>query len=226
MHEKNDIHLLERLAQAVVELDKVTVKGLSARILEAGLDPRRAVAEGLTEGMRRAGERYRQGDYYVPEVLVAADAMEAGLQILSSALEALSAEEPPRGSVLICTAQGDIHEIGKNIVRVIFRAHGFRVKDLGVNVSVEQILEEQAATHHDIVGISCFLSTSAMGVPDAIKRLKRYHPDTLVMLGGAAVNAEVASSFGADGYADSAIDAAEEALRLLADRRLVQPISR
>jgi methylmalonyl-CoA mutase cobalamin-binding domain/chain len=223
MREKNDIHLLDRLAQAIVELDGGTVKGLAARTLEAGLDPRCVVAEGLAEGMRRVGERYRQGDYYVPEVLVAADAMEAGLQILSPALETLSAEEPPRGSVLICTAQGDIHEIGKNIVRIILRAYGFRVKDLGVNVSVEQILEEQAAAHHDIVGVSCFLSTSAMGVPNAIRRLKRYHPDTLVMLGGAAVNAEVARTFGADGYADSAIDAAEEAIRLLANRRPVQP---
>ncbi|MGB9847360.1 MAG: B12-binding domain-containing protein, partial [Desulfotomaculales bacterium] len=144
--------LLEKLASGVVNFDEEQVREAATEWLGLGLDPNKAVFEGLVKGMQECGRLYEEQEYFVPELLMCADALYAGLDILKPHMK--SEEAGVRGQVVMGVVQGDVHDIGKNLVKVMFEAAGFVVHDLGRDVPLEKFVEEQLRTDSDIVALS------------------------------------------------------------------------
>jgi methylmalonyl-CoA mutase cobalamin-binding domain/chain len=198
-------------------MDTETAVELSRRVLQLGIDPRDAIAHGLTTAMDTVGGLYADQEYFVPELLLCADALYAALDILKPHVKADETET--KGRIILGVVEGDIHDIGKNLVKVMFDATGWTVYDLGYNVKLERFVEEQVRTDADIVALSALLTTSMVAMPRVIQMVKAQSPNTLVIVGGAPVNRDIAERYGADGYADNAADAVSEAKRLLEAQR-------
>ncbi len=203
---------LERIAMHLAEGHAAAVGALVAEVLDAGVDARRILEDGLIPGMAVVGRRFRDNEIFVPEVLVAARAMKAGLAHLEPIFAA--AGIPPVGTVVLGTVKGDIHDIGKNLVAMMLRGAGFRVVDAGVDVASQAFVEAAAAHGAQLVGLSALLTTTMSRMPETIAALRQALPEVRVMVGGAPVSREYASSIGAHGWAANAADAVDEALRL------------
>jgi corrinoid protein of di/trimethylamine methyltransferase len=210
--------LLNRLKEGVVNFDEDLVKKTSEEVLENGLDAYDAVMNGLAVGMEKVGELYDKQEYFVPEMLMAADALYIGLEILRPHIKK---EESGggRGQVVIGTVQGDVHDIGKNLVKLMFEIGGFTVHDLGRDVPLEKFVEEQIKTDAEIVALSAMMTTTMMGMKKVVEMIKSKNPDVAIMLGGAPLTKDIAGLFGADGYADSAGNALQEAIKMIAQLR-------
>src|SRR5271166_1539475 len=188
-------------------------------LLGRGWTPYRVLTEALVEGMRIVGEDFRDGILFVPEVLLSANAMKAGMAILRPLLAATGA--PRVGKMVIGTVKGDIHDIGKNLVAMMMEGAGFEVVDLGVNNGVEKYLEAIEKHQPDIVGMSALLTTTMpymKVVIDALKA-KGLRNDHIVLVGGAPLNEAFAQSIGADAYCRDASAAVETARALIARRQ-------
>jgi methylmalonyl-CoA mutase cobalamin-binding domain/chain len=144
-----------------------------------------------------------------------ADALYAGLGILKPAIEASGRTSEVKGSIVLGVVEGDVHDIGKNLVKLMFEVAGWTVYDLGKDVPLDKFVEEQIRTESDVVGISALMTTSMLNMPEVIRRLRAKNPKVRIMLGGAPVNPEVAEKYGADGYAKDAGTAVDEAINLL-----------
>ncbi|MCL6557451.1 MAG: corrinoid protein [Firmicutes bacterium] len=205
--------LLEKLAQGVVNYDEEGVRAAATEWLGLGLDPNKAVFEGLVKGMQECGRLYEEQEYFVPELLMCADALYAGLDILRPYMK--SEEAGVRGQVVMGVVQGDVHDIGKNLVKVMFEAAGFVVHDLGRDVPLEKFVEEQLRTDSDIVALSAMMTTTMVGMKNIIKAIKEKNPRAKIMIGGAPVTEDIADKFGADGYAKDASNALKEAINMI-----------
>ncbi|HAF70821.1 MAG: Cobalamin B12-binding domain protein [Acetothermia bacterium 64_32] len=209
--------MLEKLKQAVLEGDSERAAQLTKEALEKGLEPERILNDALVAAMEVVGEEYERGDRYVPEMLISAEAMKAAMEVLRP--ELVAAGVKPRGKVVIGTVEGDLHDIGKNLVAMMLEGAGFEVVDLGTEVTAERFV--QAAREHraDIVGMSALLTTTMTHMPEVIEALKRegLRDGIKVMVGGAPVTQEYAERIGADGYAPDAASAVELAKRLLGE---------
>lgn len=205
--------LLKGLYDAVVAFDEKATTELSKEALEEGIDAYTAIMKGLAAGMEKVGELYANHEYFVPELLSCADAFYAGLEILRPHLKL--EETKAKAQIVLGVVQGDIHDIGKNLVKIMFDAAGWVVHDLGKNVKLERFVEEQQRTNAEIVGLSALMTTSMLAIPKVIGMIKEKNPDVLVMVGGAPLNQEIAIRYGADGYAENAGTAVQEAVRLL-----------
>lgn len=214
--------LLKSLALGVVEFDEELVRTSSQRVLDEGLNAYDAVMNGLAAGMEKVGELYDQQEYFVPELLMAADALYVGLDILKPHIKAEDIGTSARGQVVIGTVQGDVHDIGKNIIKMMFEVAGFTVHDLGRDVPLEKFVEEQLKTDSEIVALSAMMTTTMMGMKKVIQMIKEKNPNVQIMLGGAPVTSDVATLFGADGYAESAGNAVQEAVKMIANLRKLQ----
>ncbi|MFC1919919.1 cobalamin-dependent protein [Chloroflexota bacterium] len=192
---------------------------LSHIALEQGVDPNRAVIEGLAIGMTEVGDLYSDKVYFVPELLLCSDALYAGLNILRLAILASGAKTETKGSIVIGVVEGDIHDIGKNLVKVMFEAAGWAVYDLRRDVKLSRFVEEQARTNSEIIGLSALTTTSMLAMQQAILMIRANNPNIRIMVGGAPINQDVAQRFGADGYAPSAATAVKEAMRLIEPKR-------
>lgn len=183
--------------------------------------PERVLKEALVEGMRIVGIDFRDGILFVPEVLLAANAMKAGMTILRPLLAETGAK--PVGKVVIGTVKGDIHDIGKNLVGMMMEGAGFEVIDLGINTDVEEYLAALAEHEPDILGMSALLTTTMPYMKLVIDTLvdKGLRDDYIVLVGGAPLNQEFGDAIGADAYCRDAAVAAETATRLIAARRTV-----
>ncbi len=148
-----------------------------------------------------------------------ADALYAGLNVLKPHIESDEGQNDVRGTVLLGVVEGDVHNIGKNIVKMMFEAAGFNVHDLGEDVPVEKFIEEQRQLNADIVCISALMTTTMTGIKRVIKELKLANPKVKIMIGGAPVSQEIADEWGADGYGQDASSALDEALKLIATLR-------
>lgn len=210
--------IFKRLSDGVVEFKDEAVRQAAQEVLEHRIDIVEAILKGLSEGMTRAGELFKQREYYVPEILMCADAMEEGMKILRPHLTAAERRET-RGKVLLGTVEGDIHSIGKDLVRLMLDVNGFEVVDLGVDVPLKRFVEEQTRIRPDIVGLSALMTTTMMAMKKLIPMLKENAPDIPVMVGGAPLTDQVARMFGADGYAADAVAACELAASLMARKR-------
>ena len=207
--------ILKKLHETVVQFEEEEVVKWAKIALEEGVDPFVATMDGLAEGMMEAGEKFNQKEYFVPELLMCADALYAGLDILKPAIQASGRKSEVKGSIVLGVVEGDVHDIGKNLVKLMFEVAGWTVYDLGKDVPLDKFVEEQIRTESNVVGISALMTTSMLNMPEVIKRLRAKNPKVRIMIGGAPVNPEVAEKYGADGYAKDAGTAVDEAMKLL-----------
>jgi corrinoid protein of di/trimethylamine methyltransferase len=210
-----DDELLTQIHQDLYDGMKEEVTEAVQILLARGWTPYDALTQGLVEGMRIVGVDFRDGILFVPEVLMAANAMKAGMAILRPLLVETGA--PKLGKMVIGTVKGDIHDIGKNLVCMMMEGAGFEVVDLGINTDVDRFLEALEAHRPDILGMSALLTTTMPYMKVVIDTLKAkgLRDDVIVLVGGAPVNEAFAESVGADAYCRDAAVAVETAKRLL-----------
>lgn len=212
--------ILKKLAEAVVEFDEDMAKEFSQIAIDEGLNAFEAIMHGMAAGMETVGDLYDQQEYFVPELLMAADAMYVGLDILKPHIRKEDVKN--MGQVVIGTVQGDVHDIGKNIIKLMFEVGGFEVHDLGRDVPLEKFVEEQLKTDAEIVAMSAMMTTTMTGMKKVIEMIKEKNPNVAIMLGGAPVTKDTADLFGADGYAESAGNAVQEAIKMISSLRKLQ----
>jgi corrinoid protein of di/trimethylamine methyltransferase len=211
--------LLEALKQGVIDFDEDVVRETAKVVISEGVDPYRAVFEGMLDGMNEVGRLYEEQEYFVPEMLMCADALYAGLDILKPHLPQ---NKGKRGTVVMGVVQGDVHDIGKNIVKMMFDAAGFEVHDLGRDVPLEKFVEEQLNTNSDLVCLSAMMTTTMAGMKEIIEAIKAKNPRCKIMIGGAPVSEAIADKWGADGYAKDANNALKDALKMIQSLRELQ----
>ena len=199
----------DALVEAVIKGDGGLVESEANKALSEGAEPRDIIAEGLIGGMDVVGERFRAGEMFIPEVMMSANAMHKGLDIVKPLL-AKSDQKAP-GKVVIGTVAGDIHDIGKRIVSLLLEGNGFEVIDLGVDVQNESLIQAVEEYNPDILGMSALLTTTmpSMGVVIDLLKEKKIRDKVKIIVGGASVSQEFADSIGADGYAPEAGSAVE-----------------
>lgn len=205
--------LISGLYEAVINMDEDTARELSQAAVDEGVDAYFAITNGLTVAMEKVGELYSTHVYFVPELLLCADALYAGLDVLRPHIK--SADSQDRRRLIIGTVEGDIHDIGKNLVRVMFEAASWEVVDLGRDVQLRRFAEEQERFHAHVVALSALMTTSMLAMPKAIEMIKGVDENVAVLVGGAPLNRGIAESYGADGYASDAGQAVREADRIL-----------
>ena len=212
--------ILKKLAECVVEFDEDGAKEWAQKALDSGMDAFEAIMDGLAAGMEKVGDLYDQHEYFVPELLMSGDALYAGLDVLKPHIKKESVKN--MGQVVIGTVQGDVHDIGKNIIKLMFEVGGFDVHDLGRDVPLEKFVEEQLRTDSEIVAMSAMMTTTMVGMKKVIEMIKEKNPNVAIMLGGAPVTQDVADLWGADGYAEKAGNAVQEAIRMIGQLRKLQ----
>lgn len=208
--------LFKEMAKAVIDGDEERTVTLAKEALEEGVDPTEAIEKGLAEGMKEVGRRFEKLEVYLPEMIISADAMTAGVEIFRQHLLARGGETPKK-TVLLGTIQGDVHDIGKNIVKIMLESNGFKVYDLGRDVPVFDFIEKVKELSPDIIGVSALMTTTMVYMPKLIEALKeeKLREKVKVMVGGAPVLPEWAKKIGADGYGESAMEAVRVAKRLV-----------
>ncbi|MBI4011627.1 MAG: corrinoid protein [Candidatus Rokubacteria bacterium] len=214
-----------RIARALILGDKETVARMTREGLDLGLDPKEIIFKGLIPGMDVVGEKFRRNEYYVPQVLLSARAMYAGLDLLKPLLTAAAASEY-LGTVVIGTAQGDLHDIGKNLVAMMLEGAGFRVVNLGRDVAPDAFCKAVEEHGANIVGISALMTTTMPAMKRTIDALAKagLRERVKVMIGGAPVSQAFADEIGADGYARDSSLAVAKAKQLVGSA--VGPVSR
>jgi 5-methyltetrahydrofolate--homocysteine methyltransferase len=189
------------LAQALDQGDREKTVELTKKALDDGTNPQDIISKGLQAGMAAVGEKFSSGEYFLPDMLMAARAMKAALEVLGPALEKTGI--PTIGKVVIGTVEGDMHDIGKNVVATFLSGNGFEVFDLGNNVSVQKFIDEVKERGPDILGMSALLTTTMPVMGRVIEALGKVglRASVKVVVGGAPVTQDYASYIGADGYA-------------------------
>lgn len=206
--------IIERLKTGVIEFDEDMVREAAQEALEEGMDAYDAIMSGLAAGMDVVGELFQANEYFVPEVLMCADALYVGLDILRPHI-VFDPEKQVKGVVIIGTVEGDIHDIGKNLVKMMFEIAGFTIYDLGRDVPLDEFVEKYVETGADIVCMSAMMTTTMVGMPIVIEKLRAKNPNVKIMIGGAPISADIAEKWGADGYGSDAPNALQEALNLV-----------
>ncbi len=199
---------LQQLADAVINMDIAEVPGMVRSCLAERLAPADILTRGLSRGMRTVGERFRDGIAFMPEVLVSCDAYYAGLRILEPLLAAAEGM-PTRGKMVLGTIHGDIHTVGKDVAVPVFRAAGFEVIDLGVDVPDERFVEAVRTHRPQLVGLGTYMTATFMHTRETVEALKRagMRDQVKVICGGPAVDARTARTLGADDASDNAWEA-------------------
>ena len=208
--------IYEKLAQAVLEGEPEEAEELAKHALEQGVDPLACINQGLLKGIQEVGDLFSKGEYYLPELIIGADAMKAALDVLEPALVGGQKREVV-GQVVLGTVEGDLHEIGKTLVGTMLTANGFKVTDIGVDKKPEDFIAAIKETQADIVGASALLTTTMLQQEKLIRALEEagLRDQVKVMVGGAPVTDQFAEKIGADGYAEDAISAVNLAFRLV-----------
>lgn len=203
--------ILEEISEFLQKGKRKNVKALIEQALEEGIDPKIILKEGLMSGMSIIGGKFKREEVFVPDVMMAARAMNVGLSILEPKL--VEAGNEPIGRVVIGTVQGDLHDIGKNLTAMLLKGAGFEIYDMGVDVSAEAFLEKAEEVNADIIGLSALLSTTMPQMKEVIDLLKEKNlrDKYIVMIGGAPITNEFAEEIGADYYTPDAASAAEVA---------------
>jgi corrinoid protein of di/trimethylamine methyltransferase len=218
MATKDELH--ERLKNGVIQFQEDEVKQAAQEVVDNKYEALDAIMNGLAAGMEVVGELYDRQEYFVPEVLMCADALYGGLDILRPHVP--EKREGIKAQVVIGSIQGDVHDIGKNLVKMMFDVAGWEVHDLGRDVPLEKFVQEQMRTDSEVVAMSAMMTTTMLGMKKVIKMIKEKNPNVAIMLGGAPVTKEVANLFGADGYAESAGNAVSEGIKMIARLRQMQ----
>ena len=199
--------------QAVIGFDEDKAVELTRAELEGGTDIQAILNEGLIAPMDEVGRLFSEGQLFVPEMLMAAQAMKAGLAIIKPLLA--ETDSKPRGTVIIGTVKGDLHDIGKNLVAMMLEGAGFNVTDLGVDVESGRFASEALSGKADLVALSALLTTTMPAMEETVSTLKEQGAGVRTIIGGAPVTRSFADKIGADGYAEDAPSAVDLARRLL-----------
>jgi trimethylamine corrinoid protein len=207
--------IFEQLRRAVMDGDEEAAVAAATAAVDTGIDPQRAIMEGLAAGMAEMGSLYEAGECYVPELMVASEALYAGLGILQPLVVAEADGADRRGVVVIGVVQGDIHDIGKNLVKMMLEVNGLEIHDLGRDVEMERFIEEAKRVDADLLCLSALMTTTIIAIKDYMPEFKTKLPGTKIMIGGAPLNQPLADEWGADGYGENAMEAARVARRLL-----------
>ena len=209
---------LNTIKEAVIGGKHGEIKWLVQHALDAGLDPGAIVNDALIAAMDVVGKDFSDGRIFVPEMLVSAVTMKAGLDVVKPRLA--GGESQARGTILMATVKGDLHDIGKNLVSMMLEGAGFKVMDLGVDLSVEKLIDQVKALQPDILGLSALLTTTMPEMQKVIGELKAQglRDKVKVLVGGAPVDRAFAEKIGADGYGANATEAVELARRFAGAR--------
>jgi 5-methyltetrahydrofolate--homocysteine methyltransferase len=204
-----------KLYNAILEGDVAGAKDGVQTALDAGLEPGNILAEGMIAAMKEVGRLFEEGEYYVPEMLIAARAMQAGLGLLKPYL--VQSDVKSAGKVAIGTVKGDLHDIGKNLVALMLEGAGFEVKDLGVDVSPEKFIEAISEGGAEIIALSALLTTTMPNMKTTIETIQQagLRDKVKIIIGGAPVTQDYANQVGADGYSADASRAVSLAQSLM-----------
>ncbi|MHC4332583.1 MAG: cobalamin-dependent protein [Planctomycetota bacterium] len=205
---------LKALADAVVRGDQSGAVELTKAALAAGVAVKSILDEGLIGGMDILAGRWKRNEVYIPEVLIAARAMKTAMEVLEPELAKAGIE--PVGKFMIGTVQGDLHDIGKNLVAMMMKGAGFKVTDIGIDVPAEKFVEQVKSSGVQVVGMSALLTTTMPAMEKTLKAMKEAGVAAKVMVGGAPVTQAYADKIGADGYAADAATAVDVAKKLIA----------
>jgi 5-methyltetrahydrofolate--homocysteine methyltransferase len=208
--------ILKKLSHSVIEGQKKEVLALTKEALDMGLSPNQVVQEGLIPGVQKVGELFSQGEYYLPEMIIASNAMQGALGILEPLISG-KRDLFHSGKFLMATVKGDIHDIGKNIVVMMLKGSGWEVTDLGVDVGQEKVCAAIQAGDYDILGLSTLLTVTMPAAAAIIEAIKKagLREKVKIMIGGAPVTQEFAEKIGADEYGKDAWEAVTKARRLI-----------
>lgn len=211
--------IFSQLAQSLIDGEPEATADLTRQALDAGIEPLAVIREGLVPGMNVVGEKFSCGDYFLPDLIIAADGMQKAMELLEPELRARQQAVESAGTVVIGTVKGDIHEIGKSLVGTMLSANGFKVFDLGVDVPTAAFVNKVKETGANLVGLSALLTTTMTMQREVIQALAAagLRDQVKVMVGGAPVTRSWAHEIGADGYAEDAMGAVQAA-RLLAGK--------
>ncbi len=204
----------EDIAEHLMKGKAADVKALVSQALDAGSAPADVLNQGLLAGMSVIGERFKKNEVYVPEVLIAARAMKAGMEILQPRLTDAGVE--PIATAVVGTVKGDLHDIGKNLVCMMLEGAGFRVVDVGIDVDPQKFVEAARENKASVIGISALLTTTMTNMKSIVDAVKESGVAAKGMIGGAPVTQAFCDEIGADGYAPDAASAADLAKALLA----------
>ena len=205
--------MFEDLQKAVFEGNEEESLNLTTKYLKEGKKPEEIIKEGLVAGMNVVGVRFKAYEMYLPEVIMSANAMKKSMELLKPLIA--EANVASMGKILIATIEGDMHDIGKNLVLMMLEGAGFEMVDLGVDVPITKIADEAAKNGVQLVGISALLTTTMLAMEHAIKEIKKRDPKIKVMVGGAPLTIEFAEKIGADGFAPDALRAIDLAKNLI-----------
>jgi len=205
---------LKALAEAIIKGDQNAAVDITRAALDEGTSAEGVLNGGLIAGMDVVGARFKKNEIYIPEVLIAARAMKMAMEILEP--ELVKAGVKPVGKLLIGTVQGDLHDIGKNLVAMMLKGAGFEVVDLGVDVGPEKFVEQAKAADAQLIGMSTLLTTTMPSMEKTLKALKDAGVSAKVVIGGAPVTQGYADKIGADGYSPDAASAVDIAKSLVA----------
>ncbi len=209
--------LFTEMAQSITDGEAEKAAELAQKSIELGIDPLEAINNGFVKGVNFVGDQFSCGNMFLPELVMAGEAMKSAVAVLEPELARRGSERKMLGKVVLCTVEGDIHEIGKTLVGTMLSATGFQVYDMGVDVPVMKVVEKAREVGADIVAMSALLTTTMVHQRDVIEALEDIgmRAKVKVMVGGAPVTQDWVKQIGADGYSEDAIGAARVAKQLL-----------
>jgi corrinoid protein of di/trimethylamine methyltransferase len=209
--------LFQKMSQSILDGDSDTAVALANQAIQAGIDPLEAISNGFVLGVNQVGENFANGQAFLPELVMAGEAMKAAVTTLEPEMQKRGTSRQMLGKVVLATVEGDIHEIGKTLVGTMLSASGFQVYDLGVDVTSARIIEKVKEVDADIVGLSALLTTTMVKQKEVIDELDKLglRKKVKVMVGGAPVTKEWVQKIEADGYSEDAIGAVGLAKQLM-----------
>ena len=209
--------ILEGLKEAVIKFDIDNIKALAENALSQGVSAYEGVSNGMAKGMDVVGQKYQLGEFFLPELVMAGETFKEGMKVFGAHLK--PSEIAAQGRIVIGTVEGDLHDIGKNIVASMVEASGFEVHDLGVDVTADHFLTEAREASADVVAMSALLSTTFPHMKEVVDAIRKAGLSSKIIVGGAPLNTETAKSLGADGYGRDAVEGANICKQWAATRK-------
>jgi corrinoid protein of di/trimethylamine methyltransferase len=209
--------LFQKMAQSIIDGDSDAAADLARESITAGVDPLKAIMDGYVVGVNKVGETFACGEVFLPELVMAGDAMKAAVTVLEPEMARRGTQRTMLGKVVLSTVEGDIHEIGKSLVGTMLSASGFEVFDLGVDVKSERIIDKAVEVGANIIAVSALLTTTMVKQKEIVEMLdsEGLHGKIKVIIGGAPVTSDWVKKIEADGYSEDALGAVNVAKQLV-----------